>query len=44
MASYLLGRQERVFFIILRGVLSFYRYSLWVFLLELKAYLLEKAA
>lgn len=42
-ASYCLGRKERGFFITLRGVLSFYRYSLWVFLTGLKAYLLEKA-
>lgn len=38
------GRKEDFFFfIILSGVLSFYRYSLWVFLIELEAYLLEKA-
>lgn len=42
MASYCLGRKERGFFITLRRVLSFYRYSLGVFLIGLKAYLLKK--
>lgn len=43
--SYSLGRKERGLFFLSSSAKSsvFYRYSLWVFLIELKAYLLGKA-